>query len=193
MAPHPEVKRALSDYAMARANFRFGDFLRSLNLTTEQREKALALLGEGIGMGASGLDGKSLSLRVAISHAGNRYGEPLREIVGEDGVKRFNEFAWREPALEIAVKMAGALWSTDAPLNSAQADELVEVIAGMRKQQAALGGRVNPSDLNWDAVIDRARGFLAPSQLAALVGLQAEQKFNRALNQPPRATPTPAK
>lgn len=199
MARHPEVKRAVNDYARARVDFRFAELYRRLNLSARQIEQFRALVSAGFGMGASGFNGEAMQLV-----SGERTGRSLREdfvarqaqletVLGVDGMKMYLEYAiWIEPALDIAAQAAGALWFTEAPLTPLQADQLVGIMNESRAVPAP--GQRQPRPLNrferfdWDAVIAKAANVLSAPQLAALEGARAHEQFNAAIDRPARAT-----
>lgn len=88
-------------------------------------------------------------------------------------------------ARELAVKLAGALYFTDTPLTPEQSDRLARIIANKRSRAREW----QPQLHDWDAISAEAAGILSASQLEALGGLRAKDRFHQALNGPiPKST-----
>jgi RNA polymerase sigma factor (sigma-70 family) len=190
MARHPDVKVALGDYARARVNFRFGELYRKRGLTPAQITRFQELAAGG-GMGSEGPEGRSMQLMWRSGLPRAEVNRQLREMLGDDGMRQYEELARLDHSRTTAVQVAGALWFSDTPLSPVQSDQFV---AALERH------RVRPDDrtrgagrVEWDAVIAEARAFLFPAQLAVLEGERARDSYHEALNTPPttdNANPT---
>jgi len=189
MTRHPEVRQALDDYAKARVNFKYGRLYEALHLTPAQLAQFQAQMVRGLGMGASGSDGKTLSLMAGNGDFGPGGSGWLRDLLSEEGIQKFFEFDSGKDERETAAKVAGALWSTDTPLTPEQADQLVQIM--VKNPAAGVKGSIFPGH-DWDAIITKAEPFLSAAQLDVLRGMQAEEQFNQAINRPTLTTPTTA-
>jgi RNA polymerase sigma factor (sigma-70 family) len=187
MARHPEVKQALLDYATARADFRYSELFKALELTPEQTEEMRALF-RNAGMGAEAANGTNLSLRAEAPTG--VWGRRLPEMIGEERMQKFWELAMQSEARDTVVKVAGALYFTETPLSPQQSDEVVRLMVAHRSLQR--GGN---SKYEWDAIVAKAGDVLSAPQIEVLAGLRAQDQFNVALNTPvapPTANPNSA-
>jgi RNA polymerase sigma factor (sigma-70 family) len=189
MTRHPDVKRAVNEYARARIDFRFAELYSKLGLTAAQVEQFRELMSAGFGMGASGPKGESMSLTSGDWEAIPGRNAKLREMLGPQGMKAFEEYAlWVEPARNFAAQIAGALWYTDAPLTPGQADQLAAIMNENRKVPARGLGGIDRFD--WDAISAKAATILSGPQLAAVEGQRARDRFNSAMNRPAPVAPS---
>lgn len=204
---HPAVKQALNDYANASLRFRFAPMYRELGLSPEQIDRFQTLRGMSTSMGAPYAEGRDLSLvngervvdgqrrpseaalalftELGVSNAG----QAQKQILGSVAAARLPEFQAQAEARIYAANVASTLYFTDTPLTSSQADTLVQALTTSR----SVGQAAQASQFDWDAVLSKVTPTLAPAQLAALSGLHASDLFNRRLNRPKPAAPTPKK
>jgi RNA polymerase sigma factor (sigma-70 family) len=176
LAQHPEVQQALDDYARARFNFEYAPLIRELGLAPEQAER-LRMVATGGSMGATLVDGRNVSLPYGKPNA-DTSGQ-IRELLGDPGFQRWQEYWPTVGARRIVAETASALYFTDTPLTPQQADELVPIVAASQRPGGAH---------DWDAIINRATGLLSPPQIEVLAGRRAGEQFLRALN---RHAPVP--
>lgn len=191
LARHPSVKSAVADYARARADFRYSELYRRLNLEPHQIERFREIVSRGIGMGASDHAGASMSLSSGIFD-GNARTRELTEVLGPDGYRAFQDYGlWIEPARDIAARVAMATWATDTPLSPERADALVSLISETRAIPGAGRSRGSSfSRFDWDAVLAKAPALLAPAQIAALEAVRAREDLHAAYNRPVTPAPT---
>lgn len=183
MARHPAVKRALERYVDASMRFRFGALFRELGWSDTQIAEFAQLLGRGIGMGARVADGNFVSLRYGEAKPPEDFGPRLTQLLGSDGLRRWDELRKQQSGRFVAREVASALYFSDTPLSPQQARELIEIVTGTNPPKAA---GVVP--LEWDTVIAKAQERLAPAQIEALAGLRAMGEFHRVLNRPRGST-----
>jgi RNA polymerase sigma factor (sigma-70 family) len=183
---HPDVKHALTDYVSASLRFRYAPMYRALALTPEQIQRWETVSGAGTTMGASIGEGRAVSLPYADRPAGQTYSQQLRDAVGDEGMKRMEEFTAIASARGVAADVAGSLYFTDTPLTPDQSDQLVQILVDSRNK----GPAARSSEYDWSAVIAKAGAVLAASQVDVLAGRQAGDQFHQALNRPRNGTPT---
>jgi hypothetical protein len=107
----------------------------------------------------------------------------LRELLGERGYQRFEEFQ-RSPRDNRVTQLGSMLYFTDTPLTAEQAAQVQHVLTECNRA----GFDRLPAEY-WADAVARAQVFLSPPQVAALRRLQAADEFNyaRAQNQKLRA------
>jgi hypothetical protein len=147
-------------------------------------------------------------------------GQGLRDLLG-DRFPLGGQYMATLAERNVSDRLAAQLYFTDAPLTGQQADQLTEILAqafvNKKSESAAsntMGGQPIPTDLMrlamlqpavqampWlreapvmDGMLQRAAGILAPSQLAALKMIQAQQVAELKLTppRPRREPPEPA-
>jgi RNA polymerase sigma factor (sigma-70 family) len=189
MVRHPEVRRALHEWTVARVNLRYGALYKNLRLTPGQITQFQTLMLEKFGKFGPplGSNGEVLELRAGNGLSENDVSKGLRELVGEDGYRKYIEFERMGTAQMFTEQIASALCFTDTPLTTHQTDELINIMATSQAATDASKAR----RFDWDAVTAKAQGVLAPPQLAALTGMRAQDEFQQAFNGF-RASPPPA-
>ncbi len=170
MQRHPEVREALGVYGRARMNFRFTELYARLKLTPEQIAQFQDLAYNG-GMGATAPDGSEIQLMWGNSRDWGKTNEQLHALLGDEGMRLYQEIRDREESQTLAVRIAGGLWFTETPLTPAQSDRLVEVFQRNPKSDGQ-----TRSGTDWDGAMLQAKEFLAPAQLAML---ESERAYDR--------------
>lgn len=130
----------------------------------------------------------------------------LQDALGADLYKQYREYSNTIPERNVVGQLASQLYYNDAPLTREQADQLTQILAENRfsRQSNVIGGvTITPqvysaarlqaaqqgSSLDWnapitDAAFARAQTVLAPSQMAALREVQAQQTVQLQLAPP---------
>lgn len=187
LARHPEARQAIVDRSTAKLNFRWGALFEALNLSPAQIAQFEALMREGETVNFPGPDGKVLALRPGTGMSHDDVTNHLRELLGEDGYARMQQYAQAVPAREFTVQLASALYSTPDPLSSEQAGQLIQIMAASRPPDGGRNGR-----FDWDAVMTKAQEVLSAPQLAALGGMRAQDQLQVAMNGARTRSPLPA-
>ncbi|MEO6245658.1 MAG: sigma-70 family RNA polymerase sigma factor [Opitutaceae bacterium] len=179
LARHPEVDRALHEWAIACARTEWASFIREHGLTAAQIEEFLPLVyGVGLDPGP-GPDGTELMLdAMPVLSRAERRGR-LTELLGERGWEKTEVFRGLLPVRNFADKVAGALCFSEAPLTTEQWQGLVQVLA----RNPAKGDAAQTMRFDWDGVVDHARGMLSPTQLTALDRMRMEDRLRQALDE----------
>lgn len=163
MARHPEVKSALIDWHVAKANFQFASLYAELGLTPGQIARFQELVRGTILFGDWGAKGEYMEFEAPRSVPEGQVREQLRELLGENGLRSYEKLLGSIREREWTARLASQLCLTDAPLAPAQAGALIDILKTTRGREAAL---------------ERAAATLAPVQLEALRGiLAADQKW----------------
>jgi hypothetical protein len=162
MARYPAIRRALLDWQVAKVKFQYAPLLASLNLTAQQTEAFAELMrGENL-FGDFGPNGEFMEFWTRRDpEVEATRDQRLRELLGESGFHAYNDFQCTTSGREFAAQLASQLSLTDTPLTSAQANQLVPLLASVR-------GPSRYSDGNWDEVLAEAGSELLPAQLATL-------------------------
>lgn len=188
MTAYPEIQRLVTDQKRASVAARYQKLYEELALTPAQIDAFERVQISGVSTSIGGdRPGGTMTFDAAPAMPDEEKRMRLREILGERGYRRLQEFdASPSPRDSRVAKLASQLYFTDTPLTAEQGARLQEVfVAGHRT-----GGRDQPPAEYWAAVRTQAGAFLAAPQLAALGNLQVEDEyyFARTQNQRLRTT-----
>ena len=217
---HPEMQAAFLQQLELRGRQRYDRFFKMAGLSTEQQAEVMkafndiqatqldimsALHAHGYGVGNLPDDpAMRQTLQKMSTDLQQRVNAATRAALGDDGFKSFQQYVALIPERNVADQLASQLYDTTEPLTSAQADQLVRVLAQNRftpqsspAPSATLNGNFvdaqayarrraqemqqnGMSNLSWmapvtDAALGRAETVLTPGQLAALRQVQAQQ------------------
>lgn len=192
MARHPEVRVAVLDLHRTQIAGQFGAFFKAHRFTAEQIEAFTAAMKHGAGVMrmVPGEDGKPFVLSVpSWGDADKRREEEaqLGALLGEAGIRDLRTYVQELPARKLAAQLAGALYFTPTPLTPLQAEQVMRTITASRAETGGQSGGA----LNWNAILAGARAVLSEPQLAVLVGFQAQEHYNLAMNQAMRRASQP--
>jgi RNA polymerase sigma factor (sigma-70 family) len=113
----------------------------------------------------------------------------VRQALGETAAQALQNYQTTLPMRFVAKQLAANLFTSEAPLLPAQADQLIEIMARNARGPA---GTVELVALNVEATMAQASGLLSPVQLAELrkaADIAVERaKAERELNTAPAAT-----
>lgn len=174
LAAHPAVRQALMDRSRARVASRFYPLYAKLKLTPDQIERFETLLIEFEGLNMGGRD-VTLALRPGKGMTRDEVEAGVRELLGENGFKDYQD-AWRVAgAGQFTTALAAALYYTSTPLTAQQAEQLVRLIVD--SPRAAGVGTTS----DWEQLTQRARAFLSEPQIAVVHRLRAQEEFGVAM------------
>ncbi len=176
MARHPEVRRTIVDWQVAKVHFQFGPLFRALALDARQIETFAALVRGDHFFGEWGAGGEFLEFRTPREVPVGEVRARLAELLGEQGLRAFDEFKHVVSAREITAQVAARLSLQGVAPTREQADVLASLfeIEPWRKRN---GGTWAEVAAGWSAVVERARLVLTEGQLAVLQEIgQAEQE-----------------
>lgn len=182
MARHPEVERAVMDAYRAQMAAMFGAFYRARDWTPAQIEAFEAAMRHGAGvqrMVPAG-DGTTFILSVPgwlDPDKRQQEEKQLLALIGREGVPQLQAAIQELPARQMAAQVATALAATPEALTTAQAEQLVQATAASLPSRASTGS----TKINWDVLLEKARPILSEAQLATLVGLQAQERYQQEL------------
>lgn len=175
---HPEVKQALIEERAASMRFMWGPLYQALGLTPEQIAQFEALVSAGaVTSIGSGSNGQPLALQTGSGIPLTEVSGRLRDLLGEEGFRQYQEFKSTIPARELTVQVAGDLSFTESPLTPQQADQLNRILFDARPGQPSSPG----AGFDREAVIAKAKDVLSATQLEALNGVLARGQLQRAL------------
>jgi RNA polymerase sigma factor (sigma-70 family) len=170
-----EVRGMLARMRHGYALFRYDALFKSLRLSPEAiaqfEEIALPFaLQPKIKIQHQG--GNDGSIAVSLeSHEEGDVSTPLRQLLGEEGFRQYQEYESTAPLrMTVVDKLAGNLVYTDAPLNAGQAQQLIRILAAATPNPE----QPDPSEIDWSKVLTQARGALSETQCAALARLSGQ-------------------
>jgi hypothetical protein len=175
LAAHPEVKQALIDRSRARVASRCYTLYAELHLSPEQIARLEDLLIEREGLSFNTPETGPLSLKPGTGLSREDVERGVRELLGEDGYRRYRETGRASGAQQLTSMLASSLYFTSDPLTAQQADDLGQVIVRLDTT------RKNDGVRDWDALSERAKSILSAQQLAALNNLRAQEEFGFAM------------
>ena len=113
----------------------------------------------------------------------------VRQALGEPAAQALQNYQATAPMRHVAKQLAGNLFNSEAPLQPAQADQLIEIMARNARGPA---GKVELVALNVEAAVAQASGLLSPAQIAELRKVAdiavAQAKLERERNTAPAAS-----
>ena len=91
----------------------------------------------------------------------------LRQILGDAGYREFTEYNRMTAARDLAGSFSARVYEAAGAMTDAQAGQLTKALANASAKYQG-GGSSARNDINWDAAIAQAQGFLSTQQIAAL-------------------------
>lgn len=135
----PEVQALLAAGQKAVIDGRYAALFKSLNLTPEQADKLKALLAERQNvrqdvMAAAreqGLDPRTDrdSMRKLVTDSQNAINENIKSLIGADAFSKLTNYEQTMPQRDLVSVLQQRLNATDTPLTTAQAEQLVQILA----------------------------------------------------------------
>jgi hypothetical protein len=149
---------------------KYGPFYRRLQLSAAQvaqfqgnmikLQEAEMDLTDVLGRDVTGANRSAVAKLLA--GARRDYDEAQRALLGEAGYAEFQDYERTSSYRAVVSAVAGVAALERVPFSAEQADRLVAAIAE-NSDSYRHGGRPGP-DIDWEAVVDRARGMLSPAQ-----------------------------
>jgi RNA polymerase sigma factor (sigma-70 family) len=176
LAAYPEIKQLLVRDKRAFFAGMYHRLYQELGMTDAQVEAFEQIMIGGVST-TYGAETDIVTLEAAPAMSWSEKEQRIRQLLGERGFQRFDEFQ-RSPQDSRIVQLASSLYFTDTPLTAEQGAQLQNVLAERNRT-----GRDQPPAEYWAAVRGQTAVFLSEPQLAALRGLQADDEFNFAREQ----------
>ncbi len=146
----PEVQAMLSAQQKAAIEARFAPLFKSLNLSAEQTQQLTALLAErgntrrdiDEAARAQGINPRENpeAFRKLFTDAQNELNTSIKSVIGEPGFAQLQNYEQTMPQRLLVDSLQQRLAATNAPLSTAQADQLVQILAANAPQ------RTTPAD-----------------------------------------------
>ncbi|MEX2043912.1 MAG: hypothetical protein WD941_01070, partial [Opitutus sp.] len=135
----PEVQALISVQQKARIDQTYAALFRNLNLSPEQAEKLRTLLAErqttrmdimeaGRGQGINPRDNPE-AFQKLMTDARDQLESSIKSVVGESGYSQLQNYEQTLPQRGLVNDLQQRLSYSDTPLNSAQAERLVQILA----------------------------------------------------------------
>ena len=142
----PEVQALLSSQQKAAIDARYAALFKSLNLAPDQADKLKSLLAERQTTGidvmeaarAQGIDPRAnpAAYRKLMSDARNEVDVGIKSMLGESGFAQLQTYEQTMPQRNLVNELQQRLSYTNNPLNSGQADQLVQILASNSPQRS---------------------------------------------------------
>lgn len=205
----PEVQRLMQLQQKAQLDSRYAALFKSLNLSPDQLDKLKNLLVERqsapqdvlAAARAQGIDPRSdpTGMQKMIASTQADVDASIKQALGDQGYAQYQQYQQTLPQRGVVNQLQQSLSYTSAPLTDTQSSQLVQILAqtspaasnAAAEARAAflppgVFGSINSTPITNQA-ITLAQGVLAPSQVAALQQLQAQQQAQQQLQQSLRA------
>jgi RNA polymerase sigma factor (sigma-70 family) len=172
-----DFQRAIIEGQKSGLGVRFGPLYKNLNLSPEQVAKFEQRLADSFqdevdfaaAIHAKGFAPNDPAIATLATTEKARLETDLRAILGEAGLRDYQNYERSYGAREMVNTLLGNLVYNGSLLSPQQVNQLTQVLA---EQSPAYqkGGRVpgRAQDVKWDSVVDQATQFLLPPQLDAL-------------------------
>ncbi len=190
---YPEAQPLLLGHDVAWNALRNNPLFNALGLTPAKREQFLALLAQRADSGITWFtaqDPDAPAFEIGIGQASlstDQLAGQMRDLLGEDGNQRYQDFTRAGAAQKLAERLTGTLYSTDSPMTQAQAAEMAQVLARSSTDYQSGKNLYSPSQINWETVLSGSQSVLSENQVAALRNLREaivyEQAADAAANQ----------
>lgn len=210
---NPEFARALVTQQKSALDQRYADLFRRLNLAPDQVDRLKDLLIERQSAAADvmaaaraqGVDGRENrdELRQLIQSTQAETEQAIKAFLGNSGYNEYQTYEQTQPQRALVNQLETKLSYSGAPLQAAQMDQLVQILAETSPQQAGgrgqwamnfvaagrgfdgggpmpIGGGSGGVQITDDSIA-RAQGVLSQNQLQALEQMQAEQQAQRTM------------
>lgn len=191
MDAYPEIRRLVVQEKRAGVSARYQKLYQELGLTDTQVDAFEQIMISGISSTYGAMNkNETVTLDAAPAMPGHEQDERLRQLLGERGFQRLEEFQRSSQGSFPVVQLASSLYFTDTPLTAGQGAQLQRVLT-----KCSRAGRDQLPAEYWAAVRAQAGAFLSEPQLVALRGLQANDEYNfaREQNQRLRTAAGPAR
>ncbi|MCF3648787.1 hypothetical protein [Synoicihabitans lomoniglobus] len=196
----PEMAAAFQTQRRAALDRRYAELFSKLNLPPAQLNQLKDLLAEkqnaprdviqaarAEGLGRENRD----EIRELIEITQAEIDADIRDAIGTQAFETLTNFEQTQPQRATVSQLESRLSYSGDPLNSAQAEAMVGILANTASSGATAsfgpGRGGNNSTPITDAAIAQAQAVLSSDQLQALQTLQSEQQAAAALNQAMRA------
>ena len=141
----PEVQAMISAEQKAQLNATYAALFKKLNLTPDQADKLASLLIErqtarqDVFQAArdQGINPRTDpdGFRKLVADAQNSVNDSIKSLLGDDGFSQFTNYEQTMPQRNIVNTLQQRLSYTDSPLTSAQAEQLVQILAANTPQR----------------------------------------------------------
>jgi hypothetical protein len=212
MMDRPEMQRALALQQKAALDGRYGALFKSLNLSPEKLAAFKSLLAE---KEATMMDTMRAAREQGIDPRNDPEGfkklmattqaevdASIKTALGDDAYAQYQQYQATEPQRNVVSQLQKSLSYTSDPLTTAQAEQLVQVLAANSSQSTASappdgggrggfmggpGGGGGGGATITTAAVAQAQTVLSASQLQALQDLQTLQQAQQQAQQAMRA------
>jgi hypothetical protein len=109
-----------------------------------------------------------------LSDARTEYAKVQAALLGAEGYQQLREFDRTSTLREMVSGIAGSATVAGAPLASAQAERLVQLMAASTAEYPNKESDINPASIDWEMVDAQAKEILSPEQFVAFQTLEGQ-------------------
>ncbi len=196
MLDNPDVQRLMALQQKAQLNARYAALFKSLHLSTDQLAQFKNLLVEKqmvntdvmIAATQQGINPMQnpKEFRDMMQATQGDIDTKIKTTLGDDGYAQFQNYQQTQGQRNVVTQLEQSLSYTDAPLTSAQSEQMLQILSqtsptGAASAQIVIGGPGGgpvgggAGSRITDATIASAQGVLSPPQVQALQEIQQQQ------------------
>jgi RNA polymerase sigma factor (sigma-70 family) len=179
---HPELRVAYLQQASAAAAGRYAPLFKALQLAPEQIERFKELVAHARAGSFTAPGGKLLPYDTGMERG--EADRQLRELLGEDGYRQYENVFPLTNAWQIGTEMAGILYYSSSPLTQRQGEQRVHLLSTNSVVPESGRGVL----LDWDTIMPRARTLLDRIQLEVLGRIESTDRTRLATDEVLRQT-----
>lgn len=193
----PEMQRLMDLRTRSALDRQYAALFKYLALPPDKLQKLVQLLQDRQNIfhdvvtvmrsqGIAPIPENSDKIQALVNNAAAEIDSQIHSALGDDAYARYQDFELTQMQRQTADRVQQRLSYTAEPLTDSQYAQLVNVIAQVTPTKADAAtrpsrGKAVDTALVTPVVIDLARAFLSPAQLAALQQIQAEQEASAQL------------
>jgi len=188
VARNPGAQQLIAGHDMAHNAQKYAALFGSLGLTPDKQAQFLRVLAGRSDLGLTWYTAPDTGTPTAAiaggsdSYSPDQVAAQLRNLLGDDGYKAYQDFNKLGGAQDLAQKLAGSLYATETPLTAVQGNQLVQILAQSSADYQSGKGLWSPSQVGWDAALSNAQAVLSGPQMEALRAVKQTAEYDQAIN-----------
>jgi RNA polymerase sigma factor (sigma-70 family) len=187
-AKNPDSGPLIAAHDRARNAQKYAALFGSLGLSPEKQAQFLNLLSQRQDLGLTWYSAPDTGTPSATVVAGtdslslDEVTAQLRNLLGDDGFKAYQDFGRAGEAQALAQRLAASLYATDTPISKAQGTQLIQILAQSSPDYQSGKTLWNVSQVGWDTAFSNAQAILSAPQMDALRALKQTSEFEQTIN-----------
>jgi RNA polymerase sigma factor (sigma-70 family) len=171
---NPDVKQALIERARARVTAGFTGFYATAGLSAEEIQKFETIQMELNGVFERGPQGPLVLWPTGAAPDRREVERRTREFLGEERYQLFREHREMIGGFSFATDLASALYFTDAPLTSDQAERFAKIVSQVDSKRGS-----DHEGRDWPTLLEQSKAVLSSPQIEALARMRDQDEFGR--------------